>query len=65
MPAWLISLLVAVLQKTGAINWLEGVAIKAGLNGIQDLKKIKTYSAPTDFPNPPPQETPNNLNKNG
>lgn len=50
LPPWAISLIITVLQKTGAINWLEGLAIRGGLDGLEALKKVKTYSAPSDFP---------------
>ena len=58
MPAWAVSLLITILQKTGAINWLEGLAIKGGLEGIRDLRKLKTYP---EYPGDPPSNTPNNL----
>ena len=43
MPSWIVSIIVAIIQKTGLINWLEALAIGVGLKGLEDLKKIKTY----------------------
>lgn len=50
LPPWAISLIITVLQKTGAINWLDGLAIRGGLDGLAALKKVKTYSSSSDFP---------------
>jgi hypothetical protein len=61
-PAWLISLIITLLQKTGAINYLEGLAIKGGLKGLEELKKVKTVPEyPTEkdnafHDNPPSHE---------
>lgn len=43
----------------------EQEIIDADLDKVIDIATEipQTYSAPTDFPNPPPQLTPNNLNK--
>lgn len=50
------------LVQSGVMNQLTASAITSYEQFLSFMKGIKTYSAPTDFPNPPPQElTPNNL----
>lgn len=52
------------LIKSGVLSKLEGESIEDLGGLINTLKNIKTYSQPSDFPNPPPEtSTPNNLNK--
>lgn len=65
MPAWLVPLLIkygvpvviAILEKTGVTNWAESVALKAGYTIVEGAEGLKRYSAPSDFPNPPPAAT--------
>lgn len=75
MPVWLIPLLIkygvpiviSILQKTGAINWAEKVALKAGLGVVEGVEKTRVYSAPSDYPNAPPEthaQGPSNGNYN-
>ena len=70
MPLWLLPFLlkygvpvvIAILEKSGLTNWAEKVAVKAGYSLLEDVKGLKRYSAPSDYPNPPnPNPTPNNL----
>ena len=44
------SLAIYILQKTGVLNEAEVVGIKAGTHVLQAVESIKTYSAPSDFP---------------
>lgn len=61
MPVWLVPLLIkygipiviSILDKTGAINWAEKVALKAGYNIVEGAEGLKRYSAPSDYPNAP------------
>lgn len=54
MPAFLTPLLIklalAMLQKLGVITGFDAALIKAGTHTIKAIEKIKTYSAPSDFP---------------
>ena len=50
-----IPLLLWILQKTGFTAWAEKTAIKVGWHVFEDVEGTKTFHAPTDFPNPPPQ----------
>lgn len=60
MPAWLITLLLrygvplvlTILQRSGLVNAAEAWAARFGIGVFEDTK---VSSAPTDFPNPPPE----------
>lgn len=64
MPAWMLAALVkyvlplvlSELLKTHAATHAEALAVKLGMNTYVDIKGLKKFSAPTDFPNPPPQD---------
>lgn len=65
MPAWLSLILwnivlpdlITWLRKDGHINAAESLAARGAVSLINDVKSIKKYAAPTDFPHPPPQDT--------
>lgn len=58
---FILPILLQKLVKSGIITALEAEGIKT----LEDLKSyisnLKTYSTLKDFPNPPPDSTPNNL----
>ena len=43
LPLWAIQIIITILQKTGFVNWLESLAMRGGLEGVHELKKLKTY----------------------
>lgn len=72
IPAWAMTILIKVvlplliqeLVKSGVISQLEADGIEDLGGLVKVLKGVKFYSAPSDFPNPPPETVaPNNLNK--
>lgn len=56
-------LIFSILEKLGLVDKAEKLAIKYGYTVLKDVEGVRTYSAPSDFPNPPPTPTPNNINK--
>lgn len=57
----LLPLLLEILVKSGAMTQIEAASITCVEDFIGWIKSLKTYSASTDFPNPPPDPCPNNL----
>ena len=61
MPSWLLPILLKYvlpiviqwLQKEGYINAAESLAAKGAVDIYKEVKSIKVYSAPEDYPNPP------------
>lgn len=43
MPAWLVTLIVTVLQKTGLVNAAEALIVKGITNAEEHIKNLKTY----------------------
>lgn len=50
MPVWAITLLIAILQKVGLVNWAEALTVKVAKKVVDEVKDLKTYSDPKDFP---------------
>ena len=76
MPAWVIGLLIkygipmaiTFLRQSGAINWAEKVALKAGYEVYEDAQGIKIFNKPDVYPTGRNGQTsdptaPNNINK--
>lgn len=43
LPPWAITLLITVLQKTGAVNWAEALIAKGVETATAHIEKLKTY----------------------
>lgn len=56
-----VPLLIQILEKIGFVNWAEKLALKFGYEILKDVEGLKTYSAPSDYPNPPKPFTVSNI----
>jgi hypothetical protein len=56
--------IIATIAKVAVSHIAELKEADGLIKSVQDLVP-NTYSAPSDFPNPPPVVTPNNLNNGG
>lgn len=48
-------LILKELATSGAAGEAEALAVKVGMKVVTSAEGIKTFHAPTDFPNSPPQ----------
>jgi hypothetical protein len=72
MPPWLfplllkygVPLLITILQKTGAVNWAERLALKVGAKAVEAVEEIKAYQEYPADPKPPTSKAEGNININ-
>lgn len=58
---FILPLLLQEVIKLGLMNDLQAAAIKTFEDFKLWMSTLRTYSTPTDFPNAPPDPTPNNF----